>query len=214
MSLDILLQRTDIWRGGEHALQTPAADGKPKAVASTLPALDRELPHGGWPLGALTELLVPCQGIGELQLLLPALAHLSRQDRWLVWITPPHLPYAPALARAGIDLARLLLVRHEERAQQYWAMEQALRSGACGAVLGWFAEPDRRVLRRLQLAAEAGHALGVLFRPETAAAQASPAALRLRLEPSSEGLMIHILKRRGGWSSRPILAQVGSDALA
>lgn len=214
MSLDTLLQRADIWRGGEHFLRNPAAGERPLAVASGRDALDTLLPHGGWPLGALTELLLPRHGVGELRLLLPALAQLSRQDRWLVWITPPHLPYAPALTRAGIQLARLLLVRHEDAGQQYWAMEQALRSGACGAVLGWPSEPDNRVLRRLQLAAEAGHAMGVLFRPEAAAAQASPAALRLRLEPSADGLMIHILKRRGGWSSGPVKVQVDADALA
>lgn len=214
MSLETLLQRADIWRGGDHDLRRPAAGDRVWAVASGQRALDERLPHGGWPLGAVTELLLSSQGIGELQLLLPALAQLSRQDRWLVWIAPPYLPYAPALAKAGIDLARLLLIRHENSAQQYWAMEQALRSGACGAVLGWPAKPDNRVLRRLQLAAEAGHAMGVFFRPEAAARQASPAALRLRLEPSTDGLNIHILKRRGGWSSGPVRVQVNADAMA
>lgn len=213
MSLDTLLQRADIWRGGDHALRTPGQEGHGLAVASGHAHLDAQLPHGGWPLGALTELLSQRHGIGELQLLLPALARLSRQDRWLVWVTPPHLPYAPALAQAGIDLSRLLLIRHQEAKHQFWAMEQALRSGICGAVLAWPETPDNRVLRRLQLAAEAGHALGVLFRSQRAAQQPSPAALRLRLEASDEGLMVHILKRRGGWRSGPLIVQPG-DALA
>ena len=213
MSLDVLLQRADIWRGGEHFLRNPVAGEQARAIASGHDALDAQLPDGGWPLGALTELLLHRHGIGELQLLLPALAHLSRQNRWLVWVTPPHLPYAPALAQAGIDLSRLLLIRHEDAAQQCWAMEQALRSGTCGAVLGWPNNPDNRVLRRLQLAAEAGHALGMLFRSQAVSAQPSPAALRLRLASSVDGLVIQILKCRGGWRSRPLIVQTG-DALA
>ncbi len=204
MSLETLLQRVDIWRGGEHSLRDRTAAAA-RAAASGHPALDAQLPGGGWPLGALTELLLQQHGIGELQLLLPALAALSHEDRWLIWVNPPHLPYAPALTQSGIDLSRLLLVRHDNTAQQLWAIEQSLRSGTCGAVLGWLGEPDNCTLRRLQLAAETGHAMGLLFRPGTAAGQSSPAALRLQLEPSADGLLVHILKRRGGWSSRPIM---------
>lgn len=207
MSLDALLQRADIWRGGEYALRAPTGPAV-GAVATGCRALDEQLPDGGWPLGTLVEILLQQHGIGELQLLLPALAQLSRQSRWLVWVTPPHLPYAPALARAGIDLSRLLLIRHQDPPQQYWALEQSLRSGACGVALSWLHNPDPRVLRRLQLAARTGHALGVLFRPQAASRQPSPAALRLRLEPSAEGLIVHILKRRGGWSRRPLLVPI------
>lgn len=207
MNLETLLQRSDIWRGGEHDLRDRAAGEAARAIPSGHETLDAQLPDGGWPLGALTELLSQRQGIGELRLLLPALARLSRQGRWLVWVTPPHVPYAPALTQAGIELSRLLLVRHGDAIQQLWAMEQALRSGTCGAVLGWPAVSDNRVLRRLQLAAEAGHALGVLFRPWAMGAHASPAALRLRLESASDGLVVQILKRRGGWRTHPVLVR-------
>jgi protein ImuA len=37
-------------------------------------SLSAELPSGGWPLGALIELLPAHSGIGELRLLQPALA--------------------------------------------------------------------------------------------------------------------------------------------
>ncbi|HKK05419.1 MAG TPA: translesion DNA synthesis-associated protein ImuA [Gammaproteobacteria bacterium] len=201
MSLESLLQRADLWRGGEPVRRGPAG------VPTGSEALDAELPGGGWPRGALTELLLARPGAGELGLLLPALARLSAEDRWLAWIDPPHLPYAPALASAGIDPARTLLVRPgrtDNSAEMLWAMEQALRAGTCGAVLGWPAAPNHRALRRLQLAAEHGAAVGILFRPLSAADQASPAALRLRLEPAAGGLRLHLLKRRGGWGVRPI----------
>lgn len=193
--LDDLLQRSDIWRGGAHA-----------ATDHVLPtghaALDAAI--GGWPRGALTELLTDSQGIGEVSLLLPVLAALSRK-RWVVFIAPPHIPYAPALAAAGIDLARFLWLRPGNEADALWAMEQSLRSGVCGAVLGWPARADHRALRRLQLAAETGNALAVLYRPRRAAADASPAALRLELTSATGGLRIQALKRRGGWNTAPLL---------
>jgi protein ImuA len=202
MSLDTLLQRADIWRGGENSRRNTQ-----QSISTGDHPLDAQLPGGGWPLGALTELLFEHQGIGEFQLLIPAMAHLSREGRWLVWVAPPHLPYAPALAGAGMDLSRLLLVRPRLSKEALWAMEQALRSGVCGAVLGWPEEADTRTLRRLQLAAEAGGTMGVLFRPLREKKQPSPAALRLQLTPSATGLRIQILKRRGGWTTQPVFLQ-------
>lgn len=203
MSLDTILQRADIWRGGEHSLHDRSPAGR--ALATGNGELDAQLPDGGWPLGALTELLLEQPGIGELRLLLPALARLTRTGCWLAWVAPPHLPYAPALAAAGVELSRLLLIQPASAGEGLWAMEQALRAGSCGAVLGWPPAVDHRRLRRLQLAAQAGNAMGVLFRPLSARGQASPAALRLHLEPGPAGTTLHILKRRGGWVTRPVV---------
>src|SRR5581483_2385709 len=84
---------------------------------------------GGWPRGVLTEIHLPLEGIGELRVLLPALARLSREDRWIVFIAPPYIPYAPALAAGGVELSRLLLVHPKTRADHLWAVESSLRSG-------------------------------------------------------------------------------------
>src|SRR5277367_1944791 len=74
-------------------------------------ALDARLPGGGWPTASLIEVLLDDTGLGEVQLFLPALVACQRAASWLVWIAPPHEPYAPALAQQGIELARLLIVR-------------------------------------------------------------------------------------------------------
>lgn len=168
-----------------------------EVVATGIPELDSLLPDGGWPVGALTELLFPAEGIGELRLLIPALARVAREGRWLAWISPPHAPYAWALRALGVDLSKLLLVEVKEPKETLWAVEQALGSGACGAVLAWPEPGVERSLRRLQLAAERGRSLGFLFRPSGAARQPSPSALRLRLEPRSGALLVHVVK--GGW---------------
>ncbi len=146
-----------------------------------------------------------------MSLFLPALAYLSRGGRWIAWFSPPYLPYAPALAMAGVELGRVLLVQAHTRDEGLWALEQALRFGACGACLGWIGAADFRVLRRLQLAAEAGRALGILFRPAVFAVQHSPAALRLRPGPRQAGMALHVLKCRGAWSAGPMTVGLDRD---
>jgi hypothetical protein len=72
--------------------------------------LDRELPDGGWPRGGMTEVLPVRRGIGELSLLLPALASLSSDELgWLVCVASPYPLHAPALHACGLDLSRLLV---------------------------------------------------------------------------------------------------------
>ena len=186
VSIDSMLADRRLWRG-------PSTPGPAAREPTGHAALDAALPGGGWPEHALTELLLAADGIGELGLLLPTLARLTRAGRPVVWVDPPYRPYAPALARAGIDLARLHVVDTDGR-ETAWAIEQCLRSQACGAVLGWPLRADDRTLRRLQVAAETGQALGFVFRPLAAARNPSPAALRLQLEPGR----LQILKCRGG----------------
>ena len=206
-ALDTLLRHPAIWRGGQSA----SAAGT--VVASGYAALDQVLPGGGWPCGALTEILAEREGIGELRLLMPALAQLSQESGWQAWVAPRHLPYAPALAAAGVALARVLVVRPQAPGDAWWAAEQALRSGACSAVLAWLATPDERRMRRLQLAAEAGRSWCVLFRPARDAGERSPAALRLYLEPAGDSLAVHVLKRRGGPVSRPLYLHIAGEGL-
>ena len=186
-SLDALFHERRLWTASTRAVGRP---GEPTGHAG----LDAALPGAGWPRAALSELLLSADGLGELRLLLPTLARLTRQGRDLLMVAPPYLPYAPALAAAGIDLARLRVV-HAEGRDALWAAEQGLRSGACGAVLCWPWSANDRSLRRLAVAAEQGDALGFAFRPLRALDQPSPAALRL--EPMA-GERVRLHKCRGG----------------
>ena len=188
-----LLRHPALWRGG--------GAGAPETVSTGFRALDARLPGGGWPLATLVELLVPAAGVGEIRLLLPALRSLTaagREPRWVAWLAPPHLPYAPALADAGLDPARMLVVRPRAGIDRLWAMEQALRSGACAAVLGWTGEARDPMLRRLKLAAEEGGTPAFLLRPAAHRCEATPAALRLALAARDYGLDVEVLKSRSG----------------
>ena len=190
VDLEQLKREGALWQGRRNWQATD------RVLSSGWPVLD-ELLGGGWPRAALSEVLSDAhQG---LPLLLPLLARLSQRERWLVWVAPPYVPSAPALSARGMRIERLLLVRDVVTAQRLWVAEQALKSGACGAVLAWSEQVRTAQLRRLQLAAEQGDCPCMLFRPSRAVGQGSPAALRLRVRPAPLGLEAEVLKRRGAW---------------
>lgn len=196
-----------VWQGS-HLAQPPG-----DILPTGFPALDAELPGGGWPAGALIELLAEHPGVGELSLLLP-LMRKAGAERWIACIAPPLLPYAPALAAAGVPLQRLLLIQPATAAETLWAARQAAASGACALVLAWLAQPDTSALRRLQLAAEESATPLFLFRTRGMARHASPAPLRLALAPTVGGLRIDILKRRGPPAARPVHLSWDDDTAA
>ncbi len=174
--------------------------------------LDRLL-GGGWLRGALTEVLFEQAGMGEMRLLVPALAELSRQNRWLMLLAPPMMPNATALEAAGVDTSKLLIVRPESVRDQLWTLEESLRSGTCSAVLAWPEGLNQAQTRRLQLAAEAGQCLGVLFRPASQAAQPSTAAVRLQLQAGPRGTQVDLRKRRGRVQTTEEQLELNLDAL-
>lgn len=198
-SLEQLLENPRVWRGHNQAQA-------PTGLSSGYEVLDRHLPGGGWPQNALTEILVEHYGIGELRLLMPALAALTAEDPggddnepgWIAWVAPPFQPYPPALQQWGIDLSRVLIVRPRDDGEMLWSAEQALSSGTCAAVLLWCDRLDDQAGRRLQLAAEKGSSWAIAFRPPAARSQPSAAALRIELLASGEGTRVSILKSRGG----------------
>jgi hypothetical protein len=202
MPLDLVLQNPAIWRGDQYA----------KVAVESIPTgfgeLDTQLPGGGWPRAALTELLTNQRGIGELRLLAPALARLSREEQWLVLVAPPHLPYAPGFESLGVNLARLVVVRTKSDAESLWAAERCLRSGSCAAVLAWTGAGSQQTMRRLQLAAEEGKGFGAVFGPTRNAAHPSPAPLRIQLTAGRGKLEIQIIKRRGGGWAPPLSLEV------
>ncbi|MCH8552151.1 MAG: translesion DNA synthesis-associated protein ImuA [Natronospirillum sp.] len=203
-ALDSVIGQGQVWQGRHW----PANSGQ--GLKTGHAQLDALLAEQGWPRGALSEVLYHQSGIGEMQLLVPALAELSRQDRWIMLIAPPFVPNAAALEAAGVDTSRLLVVQPGSVRDLLWTIEESLRSGTCSAVLAWPQQLETRAVRRLQLAAESGRSLGLLFRPERQANEASPAALRLRVAPTRQGLTeVTVLKQRGGFGQAPAQLDLG-----
>lgn len=189
LALDGLLATRRVWRG--QPVGRPASAPEPTGHA----ALDLALPTGGWPEHALSEVLLPADGMGELALVWPTLSRLTRAGQRVALIAPPYRPHAPAWHSAGLELRHLQVVETAAR-DAMWAVEQCLRSGACSAVLCWPQKVDDRTLRRLSTAAGDGQCLGIAFRSLREAANPSPAALRLAIEPSDRS--VRVLKCRGG----------------
>ncbi len=197
MSLEQLLaSNRHIWRGRS------AIAPRNTALDTGFDDLNALLPERGWPADSLVESIVPHWGIGELQLFLPVMVNSTAQGRWLAWIAPPHIPYAPALVGSGIRLDRLLLLQPPRQEDIPWAMEKLLRQPRCAMVLAWPERLKPVVVRRLQLAAEAGKTLGVLFYSKDNGS--SPAALRLRLSPAQRGINLDILKSRASFGRQSV----------
>ncbi|MEM7364229.1 MAG: translesion DNA synthesis-associated protein ImuA [Pseudomonadota bacterium] len=232
-----LLQKTGMWRAS--SLDCDYRQGIPTGFDT----LDEKLAGQGWPADAITEFLLPRAGIGELRLLMPALSHLSKSEsRWQVWVSPPHIPYAPALVQAGIRLDRQLIIKPRSAEDTLWVLSKALASGACSLVMSWAEHIRPEHIRRLQVACRDGQCAGVLFRSDQHTQTHSPAELRIRLQTTdrargihnprnthhthhthhthsthnsthnSTHVSLHILKRRGGWAPPPFDVRLG-DAL-
>jgi cell division inhibitor SulA len=189
VALSTLFDARQVWRG--RAAPMPAGE-QPTGWAE----LDAALPAGGWPDAALSEILLPVDGVGELQLVLPTLARLSQGARPVVLVAPPYAPCVAGWQQHGVDMRRIEMIAAGD-AEVPWAMEQCLRSGSCAAVLAWPRQVDDRALRRLQVAADGGRSLAFAFRDRRHLSNASPAALRLELEAVPRA-RVWVRKCRGG----------------
>ena len=132
--------RTDVW----HADALSFAPGQVVSTGDAL--LNAQLPGGGWPVGALTEILQADGLHSEWRLLLPALAHSGTGP--VVLVGAPHTPFAPALASQGLLCQRLLWVSAHATAQRLWACEQALRCAEVDAVLLWLSGSRKDAVRK------------------------------------------------------------------
>lgn len=162
-----------------------------------LPRLDAQLPGGGWPVGAVTELCATHADIGALSALTPTLVRLTQANRKVVLMAPDDLDAVEQLGEQGVRLRHVSVMRAHE-ANALWAMEQKLRSGDIAMLIAWVDGIDNRDVRRLEIAARAGNALVMLFRKAGATRYSRASALHLLLRPGTDGLLdIEVLKPRG-----------------
>jgi protein ImuA len=182
-----------IWRGTEVGSVGLAV------VASGFTALDAQLPGGGWPCNAVTEILQPQPTLCEWRLLSPVLAGLVASGGQILLVGPPKRPHAPGLVKLGISEKNLVWIAADTPAKRLWTTEQLVKANPTGgAILAWLPQARAEQLRRLQVHAQSCDCPIFLFRPEAAQLDASPAPLRVlaKLGPDWE-LHVRILKRRG-----------------
>jgi hypothetical protein len=222
-SLQEVLKRADIWQASNHS-QSSAS------LSTGYASLDQSLHYSGWPLNQMSELLIERVGIGEMQLVLPALAKMQAKGGWLFLIEPPFIPYAPAWLKANIDIDRMMIIKAEQQQECLWAAEKIIANQGVSGSLFWPPKDQlsNKALKRLQLAAEQGHGLNFVFRSMSAISQSSPASLRLVIkndststvskqrkigQPLEKQLAIQVLKQRGGWSGQAVNLRLSAEQL-
>jgi len=207
---DLLRGNSKLWRGCD--MTGGGLPGQNLCGRSTgFSELDNILPGRGWPDSGLMEVISPYWGMGELQLLIPLMRSVVAQGKWILWISPPYQLYAPALVQAGINTEQILVIGSDTSCKDaLWSMEKALQSEDCGLVLAWQNWLPGKVLRRLQLAAETGDSLGVLFKHHDS--EHSPSCIRLQIKDSSSdsssqerNSQVTLIKARGNF--RPLTAE-------
>ncbi|MGH8442060.1 MAG: translesion DNA synthesis-associated protein ImuA [Nevskiaceae bacterium] len=202
---ELVRSQPGLWLGSGYA--------QIKAEATGWAELDRMLPGGGWPAGALTELFCPIEGIGEFSLLMPLIVRLTASGKRVVLVSPPHVPYSQALASCGVKLDKLVLLSPQSTRDTLWAAEQTLRCAAVGLLVAWPQRAGDRELRRLVLAAETSGATAILYRPAREMRSFSPAALRMLVQPAgTSSLQLEIIKSRGGHAAITKLRTPGITA--
>jgi protein ImuA len=181
-----------IWRGDQMGSALSAV------LPSGFAALDAELPGGGWPCHAVTDILMPQSGTLEWRLLAPLLHAVCTAGRSVVAVGPPKPPHLPGLRWQGLGERQLVWVQADTPAERLWASEQLVRANSCGVLLAWLPQVRPEQIRRLQVLA-AGHEGPVfLFRPSAAAQESSAAPLRVHARVGPDWtLQLDVLKRKG-----------------
>ncbi len=155
-------------------------------VPTGLPPLDEALPHGGLPLGAVTEIISPFEGSGAMNLAIRIARAAADGARTVAVVDSLGDFYPPAAWQAGIAADRLLVIRTTQIDRALWAVDQILRCPAVAAVVAPICRLDRAASRRLQLAAESTRAVALLLRP-TGDRNHSFAAVQMLVEPLKKG---------------------------
>jgi protein ImuA len=161
----------------ERAGAAAALTGGKAEVVPLSESIDAHLPQGGLARAGLHEILAAEPGAAAAF----AAVILGRTGGPVLWIGQDPDAWPSGLARFGLSPADLVLVRAPKPVDGLWAMEEALRCPAVGGALLTLPDLDLTAARRLQLAAEAGGALGLLLRPDTEEAGPSAALTRWRV---------------------------------
>jgi protein ImuA len=181
-----------LWRGCDFGSRGGSV------LSSGFAALDAELPGGGWPCQALSEVLSPQQSVLEWRLIGPTLRDVVSRGGNVVVVGPPKTPHLPGLHHTGIDEKHLVWVQAEAPAERLWCTEQLVKSGSCGALVAWLPQARPEQIRRLQVCAQACDGPTFLFRPAAAQHESSAAPLRVIATFGIDWeIRVHVVKRRG-----------------
>ncbi len=211
-------------------IQKPRA----KALPLGLGRMDEMLPEAGLPRGSVVEFAAP-RGLGGVTTLaLSACASAQAEARlrggdstagaFCAWIEPCASLFAPAVARAGVDLSRLLVVRPDINDLAKVSVRIASSHIFKVVVVDTVGLPgapslerlDRwaNVVRRLSLSIEKSDTTIVLI-TDSMIMRSLPLPVAMRLEVqrlSEERLSVRVAKERRGRISPPVAVELRKTA--
>lgn len=114
--------------------------------------------------GSITEIVLRNGESNSIPMLMPLLAQLSQDNRWLVWIAPPVLLPKQTLLAAGIDLKKVILLNPDSKHSTFQLAKQALGTGTSHAVVSWPGYLSESEFEELETAAQQGQSLGIVIR--------------------------------------------------
>lgn len=205
-----------VWRAGELGAASV------QTINTGYAALSHVLPGGGWPCGAMTEVLQARPGQHEWGLVAPAIGMLQAASpgALVVLVGAPYCPFGPALGARQLNMQRVLNINPKnDSPAMLWATREALQCADVCAVLAWLPDARGAHLRRLQIAALGAGKLLFVFRPLHAQQDSSPAPLRLKLAGMAQAaaghnLQVDVFKRRGPLLAAPVLIDTRPPRLA
>ena len=142
--------------------EEPGAGAAAEVIPLGTGEIDAALPWAGLPRGALHEIeaagATPAEETGAAATGFAAalLARLCDGRGPALWCLGRADLHGPGLPAFGLDPARLIVARARAPREVLWALEEGLRSGRLGAVLGEIGALTLAASRRLQLAARTG----------------------------------------------------------
>jgi recombination protein RecA len=210
------------------------ASGRAKALPLGLGKLDETLPEAGLPLGSVIE-IATARGLARgTTIALAACASAQAEARlrggrategaFCAWVDAGASLFAPAVARTGVDLSRLLVVRPPPdaiaRVAVRLAQSHAFKvivvdtSGVPGSAIGERLDRWPTTVRRLALAVERSDCAVLLLTDSLAARSAPlPVAMRLEVERLSEDrVAVRVAKERRGRVSMPMPVELAKSA--
>ena len=198
-----------LWRADE--LRSPPTAVHPTGWA----ALDAELPGGGWPGMAVTEVLMSQPGVLEWRLLMPALRPIVASGGEVAVVGPARPPAMAGLVQDGIEPDRFWRYQVDEPARRLWVTEQLLRGNGCEVLIAWLPQVRQEQLRRLQACAQGFEGLCFLIRPAHALKDSSPAPLRIAAALATDwDLRVRVAKRRGPVHDQDLLLPAFAGGVA
>lgn len=112
----------------------------------------------------ITEILLHNSSISLQPVLLPMIAQLSRQDRWLTLINPPASLSRDLLEAGGACIEQILVLRTAAETDKRELASRALAAGTSHTVICWGNADQTAEVEQLNQAAHFGNSLGILVR--------------------------------------------------